>query len=90
LINKYLNENNNGLAENLLYILIMSVILSLLSTFYYLRLIKMSVFDGFSENQIMSIEIRNIGEVVLPFIILITLGIITIGWVFMLYNLDII
>jgi NADH:ubiquinone oxidoreductase subunit 2 (subunit N) len=47
---QYLNTYSAGLAENLLYILIVSVILSLLSTFYYLRVIKVSLFDTFESD----------------------------------------
>lgn len=60
LLNKYLQAATAGLAENLLYILIVSVLLSLLSTFYYLRLIKMALFDNFALDINNTIEIRNV------------------------------
>jgi NADH-quinone oxidoreductase subunit N len=60
LLSQYSQTGSLGLVENLLYILIMSVVLSLLSTFYYLRLIKMALFDNF-ENAVSAgsaIEVR--------------------------------
>jgi len=88
LINKYLNAGPIGLHENLLYILVVSVVLSLLSTFYYLRLIKMALFDNFSNPTNPTIEVRNMGEISLSVGVVAILGAMTIGWVFMLYDLD--
>jgi NADH:ubiquinone oxidoreductase subunit 2 (subunit N) len=79
LLNKYLQEAPMGLHENLLYILIVSVILSLLSTFYYLRLIKMALFDNFNTSAEPAIEIRNIFEITAPIMIVTILGALTIG-----------
>jgi NADH-quinone oxidoreductase subunit N len=88
LLNKYLHEAPAGLHENLLYILIASVLLSLLSTFYYLRLIKVILFDNFGTPAEPTIEIRNMFEISIPMALLAVLGAVTIGWGFMLYELD--
>lgn len=90
LLNKYLAEGTFGLYENLLYILVVSIVLSLLSTFYYLRLIKMALFDNFNSNGEISIEIRNMGEILLSIGVVAMLGAAVIGWVFMLQDLDVI
>jgi len=80
LLNKYMHEARGGLHENLLYILIASVILSLLSTFYYLRLIKMAVFDNFNKDGGLMVEFRNMSEITLPVAAVAFLGVLTIGW----------
>jgi len=79
LMNKYLANAPTGLHENLLYILIASILLSLLSTFYYLRLIKMILFDNFSTSSEPLIEIRNVFEITAPVAFLVVLGGLTIG-----------
>ena len=90
LLNKYLHEAPSGLHENLLYILIVSVVLSLLSTFYYLRLIKMALFDIMRSASASTVEVRNLGEITMPVAIVAALGALTVGWVFMLPELDVI
>ena len=79
LLNKYLQAAPAGLAENLLYILIASVLLSLLSTFYYLRLIKMALFDNFAIPINNTVEIRNVLEITIPTVIVAVLGLLTVG-----------
>jgi len=59
--------------------LIVSVLLSLLSTFYYLRLIKMALFDGF-ENAVNSkviFDVRSVSDATLTSAILIIPGLVT-------------
>jgi NADH-quinone oxidoreductase subunit N len=90
LINKYVNEGPIGLHENLIYILVTSVILSLLSTFYYLRLIKMALFDSFETVITPPVEIRSGCNITSSIWIVAFFGALTIGWVLMLPNLDLI
>lgn len=90
LINKYVNDGPIGLHENLIYILVASVILSLLSTFYYLRLIKMALFDTFEKGITPPVEIRNGLNITSSISIVAFFGAFTIGWVLMLPNLDVI
>jgi len=66
-----------GLSENLLYILITSVILSLLSTFYYLRLIKIALFDNFESGLTSSIEIGQLSSTTIATFVVGVLGLIT-------------
>ena len=66
-----------GLSENLLYILIVSVILSLLSTFYYLRVIKMALFDNFESGNTPAIEVRQFSEATISTFVIGVLGLIT-------------
>jgi len=66
-----------GLSENLLYILIVSVVLSLLSTFYYLRVIKMALFDNFESGNNTTIEIRQLSEATISTFVIGVLGLIT-------------
>jgi NADH:ubiquinone oxidoreductase subunit 2 (subunit N) len=66
-----------GLSENLLYILIVSVILSLLSTFYYLRVIKMALFDNFESGNTPAIEVRKLSEATISTFVIGLLGVIT-------------
>jgi NADH-quinone oxidoreductase subunit N len=88
LISQYLQTNIVGLSENLLYILIISVVLSLLSTFYYLRLIKLSLFDNFESGGVLIVEIRSVSDMVVIYFVVGLLGLITVGWFFVLYDLD--
>jgi len=66
-----------GLSENLLYILIVSVVLSLLSTFYYLRVIKMALFDNFESGNTPAIEVRHLSEATISTFVIGVLGLIT-------------
>jgi len=66
-----------GLSENLLYILITSVILSLLSTFYYLRLIKIALFDNFESGNTSLIEIGQLSSTTVSTFVVGVLGLIT-------------
>jgi NADH:ubiquinone oxidoreductase subunit 2 (subunit N) len=77
-----------GLSENLLYILIISVILSLLSTFYYLRMIKIALFDNFESGNTSAIEIRQLSEATIATFVIGTLVLITVSWLLMAYDLD--
>jgi NADH:ubiquinone oxidoreductase subunit 2 (subunit N) len=79
LMNKYLAVAPKGLHENLLYILINSVILSLLSKFYYLRLIKMILFDNFNGTYSPTVSIQNVFEITVPLALLTLLGVATVG-----------
>ena len=79
LLNKYLHDAPSGLHENLLYILIISVVLSLLSTYYYLKLIKMALFDVMNSASAPTIEVRNLGEITMPVAIVAALGALTVG-----------
>jgi NADH-quinone oxidoreductase subunit N len=89
LISQYLQTGSFGIAENLLYILIVSVVLSLLSTFYYLRLIKMALFDAFMGGVRGSVlNISGVGNNLIVTVILVVLGLVIVGWFFMLTDLD--
>lgn len=89
-ISHYLETPETGAAENLLYILITSVVVSLLSTFYYLRLIKMALFDSFSNVDVKTpgVTTGNLVDVSLSSFFVVLLGVVTIGWAFMLTDLD--
>jgi len=80
LISQYLQTGSFGIAENLLYILVVSVVLSLLSTFYYLRLIKMALFDAFNGTSGTAIvDINGVSNTLMVTFILTMLGLITAG-----------
>jgi len=68
-----------GFHENLIYILIVSVILSLLSTFYYLRLIKMALFDNFETTSGSLIEVRGMGDLTFALTTVAVLGVLTVS-----------
>jgi NADH-quinone oxidoreductase subunit N len=87
-INSYISAGACGLGDNLLYILITSVVISLLSTFYYLRLIKMSLFDSFENINTPVVDARNVGDISLSSFIVVLLGALTVAWMFMLTDLD--
>jgi NADH-quinone oxidoreductase subunit N len=89
-ISHYLETPETVAAENLLYILITSVVVSLLSTFYYLRLIKMALFDSFSNVDVKApgIITGNLVDTSLSSFFVVLLGVVTIGWAFMLSDLD--
>ncbi len=88
LLSQYMQTESIGLSENLLYILILSVILSLLSTFYYLRMIKMALFDNFESGNTPAIEIRQLSETTVATFVIGVLGLITVSWLLMTYDLD--
>jgi NADH-quinone oxidoreductase subunit N len=88
LLSQYMQTESIGLSENLLYILIISVILSLLSTFYYLRMIKIALFDNFESGNTSAIEIRQLSEATIATFVIGTLVLITVSWLLMAYDLD--
>jgi NADH-quinone oxidoreductase subunit N len=88
LLSQYMQTESIGLSENLLYILIISVILSLLSTFYYLRLIKIALFDNFESGNTPAIEIRQLSETTITTFVIGVLGLITVSWLLMTHDLD--
>jgi len=67
------------MGENLLYILVTSIVVSWLSTFYYLRLIKMALFDNFGDVKATGIIAVNSMDVSLSSFILLLLGTLTMG-----------
>lgn len=87
-ITHYLETDSTGMGENLLYILVTSIVVSWLSTFYYLRLIKMALFDNFGDVKAPGIIAANSMDVSLSSFILLLLGTLTVGWIFMLPDLD--
>ena len=87
-ITHYLETDSTGMGENLLYILVTSIVVSWLSTFYYLRLIKMALFDNFGDVKAPVIIASNSMDVSLSSFILLLLGTLTVGWIFMLPDLD--
>ncbi len=88
LLSQYMQTESVGLSENLLYILIISVVLSLLSTFYYLRMIKITLFDNFESGNTPAIEIRQLSETTISTFVVGVLGLITVSWLLMTYDLD--
>jgi NADH-quinone oxidoreductase subunit N len=90
LLNQYMQTESIGLSENLLYILIVSVVLSLLSTFYYLRVIKMALFDNFESGNNPTIEIRQLSEATISTFVIGVLGLITASWLLINFDLDLI
>jgi NADH:ubiquinone oxidoreductase subunit 2 (chain N) len=87
-INSYITASACGLGDNLLYILITSIIISLLSTFYYLRLIKMALFDSFENWNAPVVDPRNTSDISLSSFIIVILGALTVSWMLMLTELD--
>ena len=67
------------MGDNLLYILITSIIISLLSTFYYLRLIKMALFDSFENWNAPVVDPRNTSDISLSSFIIVILGALTVS-----------
>jgi NADH-quinone oxidoreductase subunit N len=90
LLNQYMQTESIGLSENLLYILIVSVVLSLLSTFYYLRVIKMALFDNFESGNNPAIEIRQLSEATISTFVIGVLGLITASWLLITFDLDLV
>jgi NADH-quinone oxidoreductase subunit N len=90
LLSQYMQTEFIGLSENLLYILIVSVVLSLLSTFYYLRVIKMALFDNFESGNTPAIEVRHLSEVTISTFVIGALGLITASWLLINFDLDLI
>lgn len=88
-INSYITASACGLGDNLLYILITSIIISLLSTFYYLRLIKMALFDSFENWNAPVVDPRNTSDISLSSSITVILGALTVSWMLMLTELDV-
>jgi NADH-quinone oxidoreductase subunit N len=90
LLSQYMQTESIGLSENLLYILIVSVVLSLLSTFYYLRVIKMALFDNFESGNNSAIEIRQLSEATISTFVIGVLGLITASWLLINFDLDLV
>jgi NADH-quinone oxidoreductase subunit N len=88
LLSQYFQTNAVGLSENLIYILIISVVLSLLSTFYYLRFIKLILFDNFESGNVPIVELRSSSSISVLHFVVGLLGLITVGWFFALSYLD--
>jgi NADH-quinone oxidoreductase subunit N len=88
IVSQYLNTYSVGLAENLLYILIISVILSLLSTFYYLRMIKVSLFDNFEKTIDFSVDWRNFSDILSTNLVMSSIGILIVCWTFLVVSFD--
>ena len=88
LLSQYFQTNVVGLSENLIYILIISVVLSLLSTFYYLRFIKLILFDNFESGNVPIVELRSSSSISVLHFVVGLLGLITVGWFFALSYLD--
>lgn len=88
IITQYTNTCSTGVAENLLYILIISVVLSLLSTFYYLRVIKVSLFDNFEFFRATATDFQNLYDIFVNNLFVSVMGLLTVGWTSLVYNLD--
>jgi NADH-quinone oxidoreductase subunit N len=88
IMTQYVNTHSIGVAENLLYILIISVVLSLLSTFYYLRMIKVSLFDNFEAAQSLTFDWRNFSDIFMMNVMMGSMGVLTVGWLLLVSSLD--
>jgi NADH:ubiquinone oxidoreductase subunit 2 (subunit N) len=90
LVSQYMQTDLVSWSENLLYILIISVFLSLLSTFYYLRLIKVALFDNFQSGEVPTLELNTSGVSIGSSLVLGTLALLMTSWLLLTYDLDLV